>query len=241
MTRVVINQSSYIPWKGYFDLIHDADVFLFYDDAQFSTGSWRKRNKIKTNHGLNWLTIPVGSSHQRAICEVAITDPSWQEHHWKTLRQFLGKAPFFGYVEPLLREVYVKRKWNTLSELNQYLIRTIARDFLGIRATIASSSDYPSESKNQERVLELVRAVDGSSYLSGPAGKAYLDPNRFAAEGVTLTWKDYSDYPEYPQFFPPFEHSVSIIDLMAHTGPETARYIWGWRDGPVSQPVAAGV
>ena len=44
VTRVVINQSAYLPWKGYFDLMRDADVFVFYDDAQFSSGSWRNRN-----------------------------------------------------------------------------------------------------------------------------------------------------------------------------------------------------
>jgi hypothetical protein len=33
MNTVVVLQSNYIPWKGYFDLIHDADLFIFYDDV----------------------------------------------------------------------------------------------------------------------------------------------------------------------------------------------------------------
>jgi hypothetical protein len=240
VTRVVINQSAYLPWKGYFDLIRDADVFVFYDDAQFSSGSWRNRNRIKTGDGLKWLTIPVGPGHKRAICEMALANPWWQTKHWKTLRQFLGAAPFFGRLEPLLREVYGARSWRTLSELNQYLIRTIAREFLGIGTKIVSSGDFPSRARSQDRVIELVRAVGGTSYLSGPAGKAYLDPGRFAAEGIGLAWKDYSGYPEYPQFFPPFEHAVSIVDLVAHTGPEAARYVWGWRQSrptPVTEAV----
>ncbi len=238
MTRVVINQSAYLPWKGYFDLIHDADVFVFYDDAQFSSGGWRNRNRIKTNGGPKWLTIPVGPGHQRSIREMRLADPWWQARHWKTLRQFLGRAPFFAQVEPLLREVYTARSWGTLSELNQYLIRTIAREFLGIRTRIVSSSDYPSASRSTQRVLELVRAVGGTGYLSGPAGKAYLDVERFAAEGIALAWKDYSGYPEYPQFFPPFEHAVSIVDLVAHTGPHAARYVWAWREDRLSRPAA---
>ena len=31
MKTVVVLQSNYIPWKGYFDLINDADEFIFYD------------------------------------------------------------------------------------------------------------------------------------------------------------------------------------------------------------------
>ena len=58
--RIVINQSNYIPWKGYFDLIHDADVFVFYDDVQFTKNDWRNRNRVKTADGPQWMTVPVG-------------------------------------------------------------------------------------------------------------------------------------------------------------------------------------
>jgi len=240
VTRVVINQSAYLPWKGYFDLMRDADVFVFYDDAQFSSGSWCNRNKIKTNDGLKWLTVPVGPGHKRSIREMALTDAAWQARHWKTLRQYLGRAPFFARLEPLLRDAYGTRRWRTLSELNQHLIGIIARDFLGIRTRIASSCDYPSTARSTERVIELVRAVGGTSYLSGPAGKAYLDADRFAGEGIALAWKDYAGYPEYAQFFPPFEHAVSIVDLIAHTGPEAGRYVWAWRASTLSPALAQG-
>ena len=47
MKTVAINQSNYIPWKGYFDIIHAADVFVFYDDVQFTKNDWRHRNRVK--------------------------------------------------------------------------------------------------------------------------------------------------------------------------------------------------
>jgi hypothetical protein len=71
MTAVVL-QSSYIPWRGYFDLIHDADVFVFYDDVQYTVNDWRNRNRIKTANGVVWLTIPVGNQNDRRICDVAL-------------------------------------------------------------------------------------------------------------------------------------------------------------------------
>jgi hypothetical protein len=65
--RCVILQPSYIPWRGYFDLIRRADVFVFYDDVQYDDGGWRNRNRIKTEQGTKWLSIPVrkhGASSQ---------------------------------------------------------------------------------------------------------------------------------------------------------------------------------
>jgi hypothetical protein len=64
--------------------------------------------------------------------------------------------------------------------------------------------------------------------------------DRFAEEGIALAWKDYAGYPEYAQFFPPFEHAVSIVDLIAHTGPEAGRYVWAWRGSTLSPALAQG-
>ncbi len=69
MKKVAVIQSNYIPWKGYFDIIHDVDLFIFYDDVQYTKNDWRNRNKIKTATGVSWLTIPVGKRLDRLICE----------------------------------------------------------------------------------------------------------------------------------------------------------------------------
>ena len=59
MKKIIITQSNYIPWKGYFDSINIADKFIIYDDMQYTRRDWRNRNQIKTQNGLQWLTIPV--------------------------------------------------------------------------------------------------------------------------------------------------------------------------------------
>ena len=87
MKKVAIIQSSYIPWKGYFDIIHEVDLFIFYDDRQYTVRDWRNRNKIKTPDGLRWLTIPVGSNRNRVIHDVQIVDDGWGKQHWQTLKQ----------------------------------------------------------------------------------------------------------------------------------------------------------
>lgn len=227
--RVAISQSNYIPWKGYFDLIHDADVFVFYDDVQYTKSSWRNRNRVKAPQGAQWLTIPVGAAIHRRVEDVAIEDRHWQRRHWRTLRQLYAKAPFFERYRAFLEEVYEKREWRSLAQLNRFLIEAVARQFLGIRTVFRCAQDYPAQGRNEDRVLNLLKALGADTYVSGPAAKAYLHPERFQAAGIELVWKDYSGYPEYPQAHAPFEHAVTILDLLFHAGPAAPYYIWGWR------------
>src|SRR5262245_54951903 len=98
MKRIAIVQSNYIPWKGYFDLIHAVDEFMLYDDVQYTRHDWRNRNKIKTAHGVMWLTIPIevkGRFHQK-IREARVSDGTWQVTHWKSIAQAYGKARYFA-------------------------------------------------------------------------------------------------------------------------------------------------
>lgn len=41
---VAIIQPAYLPWLGYFDQMARADVFVHYDDVQYSRKSWHSRN-----------------------------------------------------------------------------------------------------------------------------------------------------------------------------------------------------
>lgn len=233
MKRVVVLQSNYIPWKGYFDIIHDADLFIFYDDLQYTKSDWRNRNKIKAASGPEWITIPAGSDTSRLICEVELKDASWQQKHWKTLQQNYRNCPHFERYQHFFEDFYLGRRWANLSEVNQYLTRHIATEFLGIRTEFQDSRAFSLSGQKQDRLLELLSKVGTERYISGPAAKSYIEPVRFEAAGLELVWKDYSGYPEYPQRFPPFEHSVSILDLLFNVGPDAPWYIWGWRDGPL--------
>ncbi|MBV5310570.1 WbqC family protein [Chromatium okenii] len=229
MKNVVILQSNYIPWKGYFDLICDADLFIFYDDLQFTKNDWRNRNKIKTPRGLEWITIPVGTDSNRLICEVQIKDYSWQAKHWKTIQQHYGKSPYFASYRDFFEDIYLGQKWTNLSVLNQTLIRSISSEILNIKTEFRDSRDYNLSGLKLERLLELVTKAEADRYISGPAAKDYIDPSRFAEANIELIWKDYSGYPEYPQRFPPFEHGVSILDLIFNVGSDAPWYIWEWR------------
>jgi hypothetical protein len=226
--RVAILQSNYIPWKGYFDIIHEVDEFIFHDDLQYTKQDWRNRNRIKTSAGTVWLTIPVGSSEKRRICDVELPSSSWAADHWRRLSAAYGGAPHFKPYRDLFEALY-RRPWRYLSDLNQSVIRTIAHDVLGLSTQFRDSREFDLRSQREQRVLDILERTDAKAYVSGPAAKAYIDPQHFAARGIELRWMQYDGYPEYPQFHPPFVHAVTVLDLLFHTGPDAPRYIWGWR------------
>lgn len=232
MSRVAILQSNYIPWKGYFDIIHDVDRFIFYDDLQYTKNDWRNRNKIKTAQGPAWLTIPVGVDRHRLICDVEIPDHAWQTKHWRSIEQAYGKCAHFSRYRSFFEDIYLGRRWLNLSEFNRYLIRHIATEFLGMRTQFADSRAFPLHGQKLERLFDLVTQARATTYVSGPAAKDYIEPGLFADAGIELVWKDYSGYPEYPQRFPPFEHGVSILDALFNVGPDAPWYLWGWRTEP---------
>lgn len=229
MTTAVVNQSNYIPWKGYFDLIHDADVFVFYDDVQYTKNDWRNRNKVKTAQGAVWLTIPTGTDASRLICEVRMPDTGWAVKHWKTIKQNYSRAPYFRRYQEFFEHCYLERRWSFLSELNQWLITSISREFLGITAKIRDSREFSVTGSKLDRLLDLVKKAGASRYVSGPSARDYIAPKAFSDAAVELVYKCYEGYPEYPQLYPPFDHGVSILDLLFSVGPDAPYYIWGWR------------
>lgn len=223
--KVAILQSNYIPWKGYFDIIASVDEFIFHDDLQYTKNDWRNRNKIKTDKGIIWLTIPCGTDTHRLICEVQLNDSSWQKKHWSIIQQYYGKAPFFKEYKEFFKEFYIGQIHKNLSDMNQNLIKKISKEILGINTTFKDSREYCLTKSKGDRVLELLNKTQATYYLSGPAAKDYIDESLFKKANIELAWMDYSGYREYNQLYPPFEHGVSIIDLIFNTGEDARKYM----------------
>jgi hypothetical protein len=232
--RVVVLQSNYLPWRGYFDLIHDADVFVYYDEVQYTKNDWRNRNKIYSKNGLQWLTIPIAKTAVKLkISEVPLPEERWQQDHFKSLYFTYKAAPCFAQLEPLLDEAYVKTKWQFLVEINRYFIETISR-MLGVTTQFKDSKDFQLEGDRVARLVNLLKRLGATEYISGPSAKEYLSGQEhlFAENGLRLTYKDYAGYPPYRQVREPFEPAVSIVDLLANLPvDEIKNCIWGWRTG----------
>jgi len=224
--KVAIVQSNYIPWKGYFDLINLVDEFILFDDMQYTRRDWRNRNKIKTPQGLKWLTIPVDvkDKYYQKIKDTVASDLKWKYIHWKSIAHNYSRAKYFQDYKELFEDLYSGYDDRFLSQINYRFITAICK-IMGINTTISRSMDYRLADGKTERLIELCKQAGGTEYISGPAAKDYIDEGLFKSEGIELKYMDYSGYPEYSQLFPPFEHGVSIIDLIFNEGPDAPKYM----------------
>jgi hypothetical protein len=223
---LVVIQSNYIPWKGYFDLINLADECILLDDVQFTKNDWRNRNRIKTPRGLIWLTIPVKvKGHlSRTIRQTEVADPGWQRRHWKSIAYNYARAAYFPRYAQQIEALYAQPSSRSLSSINRCFIQGIC-ELLGIRTPLFDSDRYATSDDRNARLIDLCRQSQATDYLTGPAARAYLDEAAFEQHGIHVRYMDYSGYPEYPQLGGPFEHGVSILDLILNVGPDAPRFM----------------
>lgn len=226
MTKVAIVQSNYIPWKGYFDLIASVDEFIIYDDMQFTKRDWRNRNLIKTPQGVQWLTVPVKvkGKYSQSIRDTEIDGYDWARDHWKALAQNYRRAPYFDEVATFLEPYYHDRRYSHLSVLNRDFLEAIC-GFLGITTRITNSWEYSLAPGKSERLADLCAQVGGTTYVSGPAAKDYLDAAPFSERGMDVMWFGYDGYLAYRQLWGDFVHEVSIVDLLFNEGPDARNYL----------------
>ena len=225
--KVAIIQSNYIPWKGYFDIINKVDEFILYDDVQYTRRDWRNRNKIKTSKGLQWLTIPVEvkGKYNQKIKDTKISEFNWTKKHWNAIKFNYVNSTYFYEFKDFFEELYLGYQEKYLSLLNYRFIIEINK-LLNITTRISWSMDYGlSVVGNTEKLIHLCKQAEANIYLSGPSAKNYMDEELFNKEGISVEWMDYNNYPEYRQIYPPFEHKVSIIDLIFNEGENAQQFI----------------
>ncbi|MFC2176379.1 WbqC family protein [Bacteroidota bacterium] len=218
---VSVSQSNYVPWKGYFDMIARSDVFVIYDEVQFTKNDWRNRNLIKTPKGTEWLTIPVKQDHlDQKICETKVAFNKWNKKHLGTLQANYAKAKSFNEVKEEVFDWY-SIDTDLLSEINAHFIKNVCA-FLGISTKLIDSRELDLQGDRNERLVDACQKLGADTYLSGPAARTYLAGTLFDQSGLSVEWMEYGGYNEYDQLYPPFEHGVSILDLLFNEGSMSA-------------------
>ena len=234
-------QSSYLPWPGYFHIIERSDVFVFHDDIQYTKQDWRNRNRIKSQGGVKWLTVPVckettkGNVEDVTICN----DKGWRQRHWRMIEGAYQHAPYFRTYGDILRETY-ERQWQRLSDLNIHLITRLC-DVFGIQTAFLRSSDLGIVGRKTDRLIQLCEKLCVSHYVSGPSAAAYIEPEKFHDLGIALEYMRY-EYPAYPQLYQDFVPRMSAIDLLFNCGPHSSKYVWKTErrtEGTSSRPETA--
>lgn len=219
MTKVVILQSNYIPWRGYFDLIRAADIFVYYDEVQYTRGDWRNRNKIVSESGERWITLPVlkAGNFGQSIADTQISDKGWASKHWDNLRGTYKSASEFKKWKPFFQMLYNSLDEETsLIKINRYFIEAICKE-LGITTKFICSADISQPGGKTQRLVNLCQALGASEYLSGSAAKSYLDIQCFEDAEIKVEWFNYPEYKKYTQLDGQYRVGVSIIDTLFNT------------------------
>jgi len=222
---LAVLQPGYLPWLGFFDQLRRVDVFVYYDDVQYDTHGWRNRNRVKTQHGAQWLTVPVRHSGQPRILDVEIDGrTAWARKHVATIRQAYARAPYLERYLPGLEEL-LHRKWERLIDLDMACAGLLA-EWLGVSPRIERSSQLGIAGERSERLLAICRHFGAARYVSGDAARDYLDLALFAGHGIDVEWQQYA-HPTYPQLHGEFVPYLSAIDLVLNCGDESALIAFG--------------
>ncbi len=229
---VVITQSNYIPWRGYFDMLGQADEVILLDSVQYTRRDWRNRNIIKTANGPAWLTIPIEVSgrYTQSVDETRVAGSGWAKQHKRSIEHayrpamcYASEAPFvFDLLDCVANE-------ERLSVINEVTLRALCGR-LGIYTKIRRCVDLLDRDEMATmaptaRLVALCSATGATRYISGPSARAYLDPEPFETAGIELYWMSYDNYPVYRQVGPVFEPKVSLLDLLLNTGDQAAAFI----------------
>jgi hypothetical protein len=124
----------------------------------------------------------------------------------------------------ILERAY-ERAPERLVELTIPLTVEIAR-LLGSQTRFHVASDMnPREGKN-ERLIDIVAALGGTIYVSGPSAAGYIEPALWEARGIEVQFFKYAEYPAYPQLGSHETPELSILDLLCMKGQEARYSIW---------------
>ena len=223
--KAVIHQPEFLPWLGFFDKLYSCDLLVILDHVQYQRG-FINRNKVKNPDGWQWLTVPIEHKFHRApINQVLIKNSeNWSDNIIRALKSNYGKSPYFSQYFDFFEATF-SQKWESLSDLNIYLIEWLISN-LNINIELVRSSELNVNRKSTELLVETCQKVNADHYLSGQGGKNYMEMNKFDEAGIKVSFQDYQ-HPEYVQQFKQteFQPHMSVVDLIFNCGTESQQII----------------
>ena len=226
--RLVISQPMYFPWYGHLEQIKAADAYVFYDDVQFSKGSFTNRVQLLVDGVQQWLTLPVRLPRAAmAIQEIELnSDKDWKLAHLRKFHAAYRKAPYLSDAIALMESVF-SAEGTSLSSIAIDSVKSLAAYFgLAETTTFMVSSELGIGGSGSERVLAICQHLEAGEYITGHGARNYLDQPSFERAGIEVSFLAYGLTP-YRQLSQPFIPYVSGLDLVAMMGKEGRTAIGG--------------
>ncbi len=214
---LAIMQPYLFPYIGYYQLIHAADKFVFYDDVNFIKQGWINRNRILQSGEPNYFTLPVkNSSSFNKICDTQIDEKSfglWRKKFFKTLEFNYSKAPHYKDVIELIQNC-ISAEANLIKDVARKSVVDIAA-YLNIKTEIVESSSVyvNSNFSAQQRVIDICKTEKATTYINVSGGISLYSFDDFLKESIQLNFIKTNTITYY-QFDETFHSSLSIIDVL---------------------------
>lgn len=194
------------------------DIFVIYDDVQYDKNSWRNRNRVLSQHGPVWLTVPVLTKGRfgQMLDQIFIDNrTNWPHKHLCTIDQAYSKMQYYSEYAPFFKDLY-RHYWEKLLDLDMTIINFLG-NALGITAKIVRSSELRAEGHKTSRIIDICRELGARAYISTNGAKAYLSEELFLENDIELAYQDYTP-PVYCQGTANFVSHLSVLDLVFRLG-----------------------
>lgn len=223
---VVIHQPDFLSYLGFFHRLLQADLYVSLDDVQFvnSSRSWTNRDKIKTQNGEQWLTVPVKKSpRDTAINKIKISNElDWKKKNLDLLKHNYKKSLYYDEIFPYIEKLYTQNLEN-LADFNMESILMMLELF-NIKIEIERSSNFKTQLTKSERLVEILIKTKATHYLSGIGAKDYHEDKPFNDAKIKVIWQAFK-HPVYPQLNNGFIKNLSSIDLLFNCGTQKSQKI----------------
>ena len=210
--KLGIMQPYFLPYIGYFQLIQLVDVYVIADDLHFIKNSYIKKNSILDNGASALISLElIGASQNKLINEIDVGNNT--DKVLTAIQRRYSKAPYFKDIFPLLQTILSSKEKN-LARFLGYSLMEIS-SYLGMQTKILYSSEIEKNNdlKFDARIMDICKRVGADHYINAIGGKELYDKDKFATEGIKLSFIDTNDI-EYKQFDKEFVPNLSIIDVM---------------------------
>ena len=222
--KVAMMQPTFLPWQGYFELIYQADCFIFLNDFQFSVQSFHQRNRLFVNRDqIGWYTAVVDkkASFQCPLNETKMNkNLPWRKKLWKRIEQTYGKTPYFQTLVLFLKQ-WILTDHDSLADQNVMFIQYVCEAF-GWKRKFLFSSAYASTLNRSQRVLELLKIAEGTTYYAAQGAFDYMSQDGiFPVTGIEVVFQQYKQVPYSQNHSNEFVPYLSVLDALCNLGVES--------------------
>lgn len=213
-SSIAIMQPYLFPYLGYYQLAVAAEKFVFLDNVHFINRGWINRNKILSNTGSQYFTVPLsGASQNRRIHEIeTLPKANWLPKILKQVQFTYSKAPFYKEVFPLIQSVFESPS-ELIADLSMNSVSSVLKYLDEPFQTRLSSSYGEVTTAADARIIDICKLEKIRTYINPIGGTELYGAEDFKAQGLELRFIKMGSV-IYPQFQNDWVDHLSIIDIL---------------------------